>query len=718
MEEEKLYGCSIAQSIINKNQNRGNLGTSFSGCLVSIDDLKECIKRGCAFSYVFKNNHRLASNFDGTQILAADIDGGITIEDALNHPLVSQSASFIYTTVNHQPDDPHFRVVFALDKGIFDKDELRQVAKALAIRLSGDRRVIDPGRVFYGSTDCEIFHVGKELSEETVRELSAQGKELLESAKHSTNGDHGTFRSSIPLENDLIVVLPNRQSVPLYSIQRNTSIFCPDHNDVHPSAFVGFSDKGGCFIHCRKCQTTRWLKGSDTPYDFNDFDKSVKKIASEDDYETTRVRGFAFYYQEKRKVGGRIHLSHEEKFKIKELQEGITFVKSPKGSGKTTMLPEIFRDKAFNIKGGTLSFEELEENEDPEGEPLYQSEATNFSILLIGHRQSLIRELCKRIGLNCYLDDYEGKAGTSFHEQRRFSEPFRIDQRQKRYGVCLDSLPILRRDQYDLIIIDESEQVLSHFLSDTMKNKRYHVFDLFRKHLQRAKYVVCLDADLGWVTFNTVCELADAESFDECVRKEGIKDKKSKKSIASRPVNIYLNEFKKQGDEIKLYANKNQLDAEIEDDVKNGKKIFVASNSKDRVILLHKHLKKEFPDKKFLCVTSDNSKSPDVQSVIVDLKKKIPTYDAVLASPSLSTGVDITFANEEKLIDVVYGLFEQRITDHFEMDQQIHRVRHPKEVKVWISPQKFYFETDVAVLSVADQSNILSANKTFSIHWC
>ena len=118
MEEEKLYGCSIAQSIINKNQNHGNLGTSFSGRFVTINDLKECIKRGCAYSYVFKNNHRLASNFDGTQILAADIDGGITIEAALNHPLVSQSASFIYTTVNHQPDDPHFRVVFALDKGI------------------------------------------------------------------------------------------------------------------------------------------------------------------------------------------------------------------------------------------------------------------------------------------------------------------------------------------------------------------------------------------------------------------------------------------------------------------------------------------------------------------------------------------------------------------------------------------------------------------------
>ena len=51
MEEEKLYGCSIAKEIINKNQNRGNLGTSFSGRFVSINDLKECIKCGYAFSY-------------------------------------------------------------------------------------------------------------------------------------------------------------------------------------------------------------------------------------------------------------------------------------------------------------------------------------------------------------------------------------------------------------------------------------------------------------------------------------------------------------------------------------------------------------------------------------------------------------------------------------------------------------------------------------------
>jgi hypothetical protein len=194
------------------------------------------------------------------------------------------------------------------------------------------------------------------------------------------------------------------------------------------------------------------------------------------------------------------------------------------------------------------------------------------------------------------------------------------------------------------------------------------------------------------------------------MRKADQPQSKRKKLLVSRPVYIYLNEFKEQDEEIKLYVNENQLRAEIQDDLKNEKKIFITSNSKEKITRLHQYLIGEFPAKQFLFVTSENSRDADVQAIILDIKNKISNFDAVLTSPSLSTGIDITFPDDEKIIDVVYGLFEQKITDHFEIDQQIRRVRHPKEVKVWISPQKFYFETNIAALSAADQVNTLLAN--------
>ena len=73
-------------------------------------------------------------------------------------------------------------------------------------------------------------------------------------------------------------------------------------------------------------------------------------------------------------------------------------------------------------------------------------------------------------------------------------------------------------------------------------------------------------------------------------------------------------------------------------------------------------------------------------------------YQAILTSPSLGTGIDITFPGQQKLVDVVFGFFETNITTHFDFDQQLARVRHPGSVKVWISPRRFRFDTSVEVI--------------------
>ncbi len=115
---------------------------------------------------------------------------------------------------------------------------------------------------------------------------------------------------------------------------------------------------------------------------------------------------FAGEYELIKKVGGRVHLSNEQKFSIQKIYDGITFIKSPKGSGKTTMLPIIMQPLTFEGYGHELDLSYIEENEDIDGKPLFRSTETEFSVLLIGHRQALISELCHRIGLICYLDDY------------------------------------------------------------------------------------------------------------------------------------------------------------------------------------------------------------------------------------------------------------------------------------------------------------------------
>jgi hypothetical protein len=94
-------------------------------------------------------------------------------------------------------------------------------------------------------------------------------------------------------------------------------------------------------------------------------------------------------------------------------------------------------------------------------------------------------------------------------------------------------------------------------------------------------------------------------------------------------------------------------------------------------------------------VTSENSAKPEVAEFLTNIKTEILRYKIILVSPAMGTGIDITFPEEVSHVDGVYGLFEARINTHFDIDQQLSRVRHPKYVRVWISPELFNFETEV-----------------------
>ncbi len=104
------------------------------------------------------------------------------------------------------------------------------------------------------------------------------------------------------------------------------------------------------------------------------------------------------------------------------------------------------------------------------------------------------------------------------------------------------------------------------------------------------------------------------------------------------------------------------------------------------------------PDKRQFVVTSDTSRNADVVDFIARITTRIHDYDVILASPTMSTGVDISFNNDEQVVDHVFGFFEPLVTTHFECDQQISRVRHPKKVSVYVAPAVFGFETNIDVV--------------------
>lgn len=629
----------------------------------TINELAQAVQDGWAFSYQFIDQKRKKENFLATDILVIDIDDHWCISDALKDPINSNYCSLLYTTSGHSPDHHRFRLIFILPKTITNPEELRAATRSLAKRLNGDLSATDPARMFYGNTQATFHFFDKEISSEFLDELIQEGKTIPVSDSIA-NFTPASTRSSYLLKPETEFKTSNNEIVKFSEFEVKTSIYCPFHHDQNPSAFIAFNKNKKRFMRCSTCSTTYWIDGEVNLFDFSSLEKlaSEYKVNPPKRDSSLKTSLEALFEDEIQLISKQIKFSEDRFLSLSQIESGLTFVKSPKGTGKTSFLKKALEEILYTFKSSSLEI--YEENNDPHSEsPFY----TNKKVLLIGHRQALIREMCQNLGLNCYLDTTENHSLT-------------------RYGVCLDSIGLVfnkgKTPKYDLVIIDESEQVLSHFLSETIGNKRLEIFTQFEDILKEAKSVVALDADLDWISFNTITKLANPEHL--------------------KPSRIYFNTVQLSQDSIYVYKAASQLIDHIRESIISGKKIFVSSNSKSKVKALEKSVEElekltglTIP---MIAITSENSKSNEVQKFIGNIKEEIKNYQVVLSSPSLGTGIDITFQNNAQEIDVVYGLYENRINSHTEIDQQLARVRNPKEVHVWVSPRTFSFETEFEVI--------------------
>jgi hypothetical protein len=681
MPSVKLINLSFNPQLVDKAKKAEKIcfHEGFQAFEATLEQLEETVKLGIAFSYQYRDEKRSSKNFIASDFLAIDFDGGLTITDCLALDIVKNHASLIYTTASHTEDNHRFRLVFMLPRTIEDPQELRFSARALTERLGGDPSATDPARIFFGSKGCWSKQLGSTLSAELLDELILDGR--LEVASDSRTR---TFpvpnRSHAKIKPEQEIILADGTQTTFGSIVDKRQVHCPFHVDHHPSAFIS-GERDGRYIHCSTCQKT-WHSSASRPrrYNFHDFDDFIKAIKSgvfyKGDSELVALESLMEPHGIK---PHNISLQDSAYFKgpdmrLGAIKHGVTFIKSPKGSGKTTFLSNLLKITSDDLEAESDFSDDAFQPERMQDEP-------SEKVLLIGHRQALIGELCERLGLNCYLDYPENLSATVKAEKKR------------RYGVCLDSLWRVDQMRYDIVVIDEVEQVLGHFLSSTVGAARNRLFEVFFRLIRVAKHVIVLDADLGWTSVNAI-RMIKSLNLDESQQPET--------KEPEWPIQIVLNERKDTNRKLHLYESQTHLVAKLKQDILAGKRVFVTSNSKNTVDAIAKTVealaKQANVDIPHISITSANSKTESVQDFINNIRDRILSYGVILSSPSLGTGVDISFPNKAQEIDCVFGLFEARITNHFEIDQQLARVRNPGEVYVWISPQCFNFETKFEVV--------------------
>lgn len=287
-----------------------------------------------------------------------------------------------------------------------------------------------------------------------------------------------------------------------------------------------------------------------------------------------------------------------------------------------------------------------------------------------GHRVNLLKNLAERLGTAMYSElGYVGLAKATD------------------LSITIDSLHKLNTQAltYGCIFIDEACQYLTHLLhSNTCKEHRAAILEVLEYIVYNAPLVVIADAHMDDLTVDFFRAMRPKDEIPYIVKNEW--------RNGDRTIYWY------EGD------NSSALVAQISAALMAGQKIMVVSDSKRFIKKLEKSLTVQTdlsnsdaatPDQstagnsrhlsklRIWSVHSDNSGSEENIAFIKDITNAVKNLDALLTSPSLGTGVDIS----QYHFDLVFGVFHGVSQTATECAQQLYRYRPKVPFHVWVAPR-------------------------------
>lgn len=225
-------------------------------------------------------------------------------------------------------------------------------------------------------------------------------------------------------------------------------------------------------------------------------------------------------------------------------------------------------------------------------------------ILYLSHRQTFTQNIhgsFAKYGFGNYLDK-------EYHKNKII--------------IQLDSLLNLinngKLQSYDFVILDEIESLLAHLSSVTLKTKRIAICKLLECILQNAKWILALDADF------------DNRSYEFLSK---IKEKPK----------VIVNEYKPTKKKFLFNSNYELRKFQLNEDIKNNKKVVVICLCKNTMDELYEFIKKDNPKIKLIRYSSmtDDSQKLDLKDVNNIWNK----YDVILYTPTIESGVDFNVKN-------------------------------------------------------------------------
>ena len=200
----------------------------------------------------------------------------------------------------------------------------------------------------------------------------------------------------------------------------------------------------------------------------------------------------------------------------------------------------------------------------------------------------------------------------------------------------------------DLLILDEVESLIAQFNSGLHKNLNKS-FAMFSWMVRTSRHVVCMDANIGDRTYTML-----------------------EKMRPSCLINFHWNKFKRAADD-KYYFTANQgawLNV-MHTQLQGGKKIVIASNSLSEARAYCENIKHEFPNKRVMLYSSENSVSEKALH-FGDVHTYWGSLDVLIYTPTCSAGVSF----ELEHYDTLFAYFCDVSCDVETCRQMMGRVRN------------------------------------------
>jgi hypothetical protein len=549
------------------------------------------------------------------------------LSQLLAHDFTAENAGVIWLAADSGNGNTRCLIGFPLAVPIVDAGQYRVASAGLAA-IYGEVTSVEALHSWQVAGNGTTKMMAGSLSGEMLRRLELVGGEA---SRHAGKKTKAFVRSAVRLDSNQVLTMADGTLADLKALEAGARVRCPIHIDPLGVAHV-LGSGGAKGVQCPVCQRNYWVTSPFQAIDFGHFRRVFGDLHTQEACGTIDSDVHQFV------------LLRERYLPPLKFRKGVTLIRSPMGTGKT--------ESAVSL--------------------VQECKAGGFSVLVIGHRRSLLRTLAQRLGLDLYFETIaEDDSAADFQA---------VDVTDG-YAICLDSVPTRLQPavhKFDVVIIDEAEQVIRHLAGGTLKDKRRLAYETFGHYVKVASAVYLMDAHLDALTLSFVTRTVDP----------------------SADVRFIVNEPPVEQRHFDLMPTRESVVGKLAAAVAEGKKCYMATNSKRRAIATALWLQAHWPDKRVVAITQENAQQPKVQDLLGNLAEEFEfgrdgekALDVLIGSPAIGTGIDITFDGGAVGVDHVFGIFEAGVTTHFDVDQQLARVRNPGNVSVWVCPETLNFET-------------------------